>query len=135
MLGDERENTVIWVGAQYEERNSEKELKGDDDEEPESGDHFLSGTHTGKTPCCVPGSHGAKFHPEIEALIMRPVDHIVTKTRYSSFANTDLSEYLVRNEIKEVWIAGLLSNVCVLATLVDGLRRLPNVRFGVVEDC
>ena len=135
MLDDERENTVIWVRAEYDERNSEKDRKEDDDDEFDSSNNFLSGTHTGKTPCCVPGSHGAKFHPEIEALTMESVDHIVKKSRFSSFADTDLSEYLVRNEIEEVWIAGLLSNVCVLATLVDGLKRLPDVRFGVVEDC
>ena len=137
MLGDEHRSTVIWVRAEYSAGNDSKqgEEEGCGDEESDPKDHFLSGTHTGKTPCCVPGSHGARIHPEMEALIMASVDHMVTKTRFSSFANTGLGEYVVKREIREVWVAGLLSSVCVLATLVDGLKSLPDVRFGVVEDC
>ena len=149
LLRQSRRNLVIWVKAEYSSSDDSHDKQGPEevlvegsDEESGSGcknspkDHFLSGTHTGKTPCCVPGSHGARFHPEIESLVLDSVDHVVTKTRFSAFAGTDLRGYLMDKEVEEVWIAGLMSSVCVLATLVDGLKECSgDIAFGVVEDC
>ena len=62
-----------------------------------------------------------------------PEDEVIIKPRQSAFYNTDL-EYLLRmKKIKYVLIAGVTTNVCVLAAVKDASER----DFGVtlLEDC
>jgi ureidoacrylate peracid hydrolase len=62
-----------------------------------------------------------------------PNDEVIIKPRQSAFYNTDL-EYLLRmRQIKYALIAGVTTNVCVLAAVKDASER----DFGVtlLEDC
>ena len=52
----------------------------------------------------------------------RHLPHVrfMDKTRYSAFAGTDLFLRLRERDIKEIHVAGVCTDICVLHTLVDG---------------
>jgi nicotinamidase-related amidase len=96
-------------------------------------DSFLSGTHKGRKPCCAKDTFGAQFPEEIVALIKRSTGIVVTKTWYSAFKETTLLSDLNNRGITDVFIGGLLTNVCVRATATEAF----NLKFHVhvLEDC
>ena len=66
-------------------------------------------------------------------LHVSPEDEIIIKPRQSAFYNTDL-EYLLRmKQIKYVLIAGVTTNVCVLAAVKDASER--DFAVTLLEDC
>lgn len=74
---------------------------------------------------CIQDTDGARFHPQLE------VSHdavIVTKgTRFdqdqnSAFDQTGLDDWLHRQQITRIFVGGLALDVCVLATVLDGLQ-------------
>ncbi|OJD16616.1 hypothetical protein ACJ73_08871, partial [Blastomyces percursus] len=98
--------------------------------------HFLTGTHAGRTPCCPPGSEAAQFYPAITPLIDTRRDIILTKTWFSAFKETGLAEALRARAVDEVYFAGILSNVCVLASVTDSIRlSATHWKTHVVVDC
>lgn len=77
-------------------------------------------------PHCVQDSDGAQFHPALRL----PSSAIkVTKgTRFdqdqnSAFDQTGLAIQLRRDGIRRLWVGGLAQDVCVRATVLDGLRE------------
>jgi nicotinamidase/pyrazinamidase len=75
---------------------------------------------------CLQDSDGARFHP----LLRLPDSTIkVTKgTRFdrdqnSAFDETGLAIELRRKGIRRLWIGGLAQDVCVWATVLDGLKE------------
>ncbi|OAT09370.1 hypothetical protein BDBG_05163 [Blastomyces gilchristii SLH14081] len=156
------DNLVIWVRAEYSGPNETSPAldaassssdrghqDGDGDEDDNlpirpvtatrsahENSHFLTGTHAGKTPCCPPGSEAAQFYPAITPLIDTDRDLILTKTWFSAFKETGLAEILRSRAINEVYFAGLLSNVCVLASVTDSIRLgATHWKTHVVVDC
>lgn len=79
----------------------------------------------------MPGSKGAEWWPEAEEM-MQHQDLVVTKHFYSAFRFTSLQHQLQSRMVTEVYIAGSLLNIGVLATVADGARAF-NVK--VVKDC
>eukprot|EP00762_Andalucia_godoyi_P005353 ANDGO_06698.mRNA.1 putative inactive nicotinamidase At3g16190 len=81
---------------------------------------FLNGTHRGRKTCCIPQTFGHELaHP----LTIDPVsDVVVCKRWYSAFANTTLHEDLQRCGVTELWIVGVATNVCVLASALDAVH-------------
>lgn len=50
-------------------------------------------------------------------------EYIVPKRRYSAFFGTDLDTLLRELDIKRLYLAGVLSNICVYATAMDASMR------------
>lgn len=74
---------------------------------------------------CVAGTRGAEFAPGLEI----PKDAIVIskgasrdRDAYSGFDGTDLHERLQAAGIRRVFVGGLATDYCVLATVKDALR-------------
>ncbi|KKZ67346.1 hypothetical protein EMCG_06965 [[Emmonsia] crescens] len=144
------DNLVVWVRAEYSGSkptiSALDELSGDHEDQTGDGDdnlppphensHFLTGTHASKTPCCSPGSHGAELYSTITPLIDTDKDLILTKTWYSAFKETGLADFLRSRRVDEVYFAGLLSNVCVLASVTDSIQHgATSWKTHVVIDC
>lgn len=77
-------------------------------------------------PHCLQESEGARFHP---GLNLPETTVIVTKgvrfdqDQNSAFDQTGLATELRRAGISRLWVGGLAEDVCVLATVLDGLRE------------
>jgi len=61
-------------------------------------------------------------------------DHVIFKNRYSAFAkdSSDLDEVLAKLGVKQLWIAGVATNVCVESTARDAMQR--DYEVVMVED-
>ncbi|KDR74523.1 hypothetical protein GALMADRAFT_250528 [Galerina marginata CBS 339.88] len=103
----------------------------------------LSGTHTGKRPFCVPGSEGANFHPDFEALLSTVSHRVVIKSQYSAFTNTNLEQILGPPQPTSptnatllgtpLYFAGVTANNCVLASIVSAFRA--GYQCFALSDC
>ncbi|MFH1728157.1 MAG: isochorismatase family protein [Pseudomonadota bacterium] len=60
-------------------------------------------------------------------------DKIIEKNRYSAFLNTDLDLYLKGNNIKNLFISGVMTNCCCETTARDAFCR--DYRVFFLEDC
>lgn len=98
---------------------------------PSDDELFLSRTED-KEPCCLPGTIGAEYAPEI-AELMQPQDLHITKSYYSAFSGTNLLFYLHTRIITEVYFVGCNTNLSVYATAADAARH--GIQMNVVEDC
>ncbi len=78
------------------------------------------------------GIAGTEEAEIIDELKNKDYDKFIEKTNYSSFWNTDLNEYLKKNNIKELYLTGIHTGCCILFTAVDAFYRGYDVY--VVED-
>jgi ureidoacrylate peracid hydrolase len=62
-----------------------------------------------------------------------PPDYVVDKTRYSGFHNTGLEALLRGLHVETIYLAGVITNMCVEATARDAFHR--DFRFVVMSDC
>lgn len=67
-------------------------------------------------PHAVQGTEGAEV---IEELAPLEGEYVLPKRRYSSFFQTQLLLVLLENDVDEVEIAGVCTNICVLYTATD----------------
>ena len=81
----------------------------------------IEGTHTGKKPCCQEGTFGAELVSWSDTL-RHPNDLVLIKTYFSAFKETNLEQVLVDRDIGALYFAGLLSNMCVLASSLTAVR-------------
>lgn len=81
------------------------------------------------TPC-RPGSEGVEF---ASGLDVDADDVVVTKHRYSAFQDTPLDLILRSNDVSEVLIGGVATNVCVESTVRGAFDR--DYEVTVLEDC
>lgn len=77
-------------------------------------------------PHCLQDSPGARFHsnlhlPEAAMIITKGVRF--DQDQNSAFDQTGLAAQLRRDGVKRLFIGGLAEDVCVLATVLDGLRE------------
>jgi nicotinamidase-related amidase/alkylated DNA repair dioxygenase AlkB len=86
-----------------------------------------------RTPACVPDTHGADFADAIANEVELATDVVVRTTNYSAFQGTNLLMTLRARLITELFIVGCITNVSVLATVIDAARH--GVKIHVVEDC
>lgn len=104
-----------------------------------SHDEILDGTHCGRKRCCAPGSFEAGFYDDplhLQDLVSPETslkDLVVVKHWFSAFKDTDLVSHLSTRGIAEVFVCGLLSNMCVSATSRDAERG--GFRTSVISDC
>jgi nicotinamidase/pyrazinamidase len=72
---------------------------------------------------CIQDSDGARFHPDLR---LPPSTIVVTKgvrfdhDQYSAFDETGLGDYMRRQGVARVLVAGLAEDVCVRASVLDG---------------
>ena len=131
---------LIWIQSVYDHKG---DSQPDDAQSlsrspsPTANPHdrtaYLAGSHKGKLPCCEAGSIHAEIYPTALALISDS-DTILTKTNFSAFNNTSLLSTLRARSVKQVYFCGLLSNICVLATLIDAVQ-IDGFRVHAVSDC
>jgi nicotinamidase-related amidase/glutathione S-transferase/alkylated DNA repair dioxygenase AlkB len=86
-----------------------------------------------RAPACIPDSHGAAFADAITDQIQRPADMVIRTSHYSAFQGTNLLMTLRARLVTELYICGAITNVSVLATVIDAARH--GVKINVVEDC
>lgn len=120
---------VVWIKSVYELGEKQKGNKR------LNRDEWLSGTHTGLNPCCKEGSVGAELYPPVASLVDEQTDSVVVKRNYSAFKDTNLLSLLQDKGIQELYVAGLLSTTCVLATLLGATEHLPQIKLHTVVDC
>ncbi len=71
---------------------------------------------------CVQGSHGAELHPDLDR---EEIDAVVDAGKepdlpgYSGFEGTELERLLREHAVREVHLAGLALDYCVMATALD----------------
>ncbi|MFQ5793547.1 MAG: cysteine hydrolase family protein [Candidatus Bipolaricaulia bacterium] len=71
---------------------------------------------------CVAGEWGHRFIPELEKFSDRPGVHVVQKSRYSAFYDTNLDEFLKELDPESVTVTGVCTSICVMDT-IGGLRN------------
>lgn len=78
------------------------------------------------------GSEASEVWPELD---VAPQDLVIRKTRYSAFTAdaSDLDAQLREREVKAVWIAGTMTNVCCDSTARDAMMH--NYRTTMLHDC
>ncbi|MHC1744415.1 MAG: cysteine hydrolase family protein [Syntrophobacteraceae bacterium] len=79
------------------------------------------------------GSWGAEILP---ALTPPPGSHVFDKTRFSAFYGTVLDRLLADTAPEEVWVAGVVTSICVMDTVGDLRNRdyTPVVPVDAVAD-
>jgi len=81
--------------------------------------------------CCVEGTGGDEIDERLR--VDEKADYVIVKRRYSAFYGTDLDLVLRERGIKNLLIAGLKTNNCVHATVLDAHYR--SYDTVVVADC
>lgn len=107
---------------------------------PEDHSSFIS--NGGKWPThCVQNTFGANIHKKIYDIKYKVFLKGTDKNHdsYSAFYNipntkeTGLREYLNANSIKDLYFCGLVTEICVNASVLDGLKF--NYNCNLVTDC
>lgn len=84
-------------------------------------------------PPCAPATPASEFHPSIKDSITSPPDRVMVKTWFSAFKETSLLQTLRGRFISDLYICGVITNVCILATAADAAKHGFNV--FVMPDC
>jgi nicotinamidase/pyrazinamidase len=83
----------------------------------------------GWPPHAVAGTRGAEVVEELKPL---PGEHLVHKTTYSGFYQTELNRILEDLQVQELLITGCVTNICILYTAADAVMR--GYRVSVPRD-
>ena len=106
---------IFWIRAEY------PPVHGEPDSAPGSQFNVLTGKHTGRKACCYAGTSGVEF-PEVVMTMITDADMVITKTWYSAFKETTLDDELRARGVTKLFIAGLLTNVCVISTATQAVN-------------
>ncbi len=79
---------------------------------------------------CIQGTDGEAILPEIKT---DENDHIIKKTRYSAFFNTNLHEILQSKSIDTLIFGGINTHACIRTSVVDAFMR--DYRVFIPEEC
>jgi len=71
-------------------------------------------------------AHNGQLHPEIAK---RPHDHLVTKSFPSVFTGTDFADWIARNKIDTLSVAGYMTQNCDASTVYEAMHRGLSVEF------
>ncbi len=71
-------------------------------------------------PHALQGTWGGEV---VEELAPRPGEYLLRKRRYSAFFGTDLDLLLRERGVGRLYLTGVLTNICVYATALDGAMR------------
>jgi len=81
-------------------------------------------------PHSLAGTEGAEV---IDELDRKEGDFWQPKPRFSAFFRTDLAQWLKQRDVTLCAMAGITTNVCVLATVMDALSH--DFKSVLLEDC
>ncbi|KAH7135200.1 hypothetical protein B0J11DRAFT_453410 [Dendryphion nanum] len=81
---------------------------------------------------CLPDTPGVEFIDAIKPRI-EPKDTVLQTSNYSAFLGTSLLLILRAKLVTELYICGCITNVSVLASVIDAARH--GIRINVLEDC
>jgi nicotinamidase-related amidase len=93
-------------------------LRPDDEQFARFGDRY-----------CVEGTPGAEIIPELQPL-RGPV---IVKHKHSAFFETDLDDRLKECGVRDLYLAGLQTQICVMTTAADANFR--GYRPTAIRDC
>lgn len=118
---------IVPVIASYVKMFAEKSLPVIASRDWHPPDHCSFAVNNGPWPVhCVAGTRGAELSSEIDY----PENvHLVSKgtnpehEAYSAFDGTGLKQYLLAHTINRLYICGLATDYCVLATVRDALKN------------
>lgn len=79
---------------------------------------------------CIKGTEGEEILP---GLMTTDKDHVIHKTRYSAFFNTELHEVLKSLSIDTLIIGGINTHACIRTSAVDAFMR--DYRVFIPEEC
>jgi nicotinamidase-related amidase/alkylated DNA repair dioxygenase AlkB len=85
-----------------------------------------------KGAACLPNTPGADFTNAVKPNI-EVSDTVVRTSHYSAFQGTSLLLILRAKLVTELYICGCITNVSVLATVIDAARH--GIKINIVEDC
>ncbi|NIO44500.1 MAG: isochorismatase family protein [Candidatus Aenigmarchaeota archaeon] len=98
---------------------------------------YINCNHKKTDPCVkISGKHamkGTKGAQVIDGLKPTKKDHIVKKIAFDGFYKTRLEKLLKRLKIKEIYLTGVQTDVCVRETGVSGAYR--GFKVFLIEDC
>jgi nicotinamidase-related amidase len=70
----------------------------------------------------IKGTFGAEIHPSVRIIpTIEPI--IFVKNKSDAFTNSDFENYLIINQVNELFIVGLMAEYCVYNTSVGALNR------------
>lgn len=77
-------------------------------------------------PHCIQNTQGAAFHPDLQvpeeaAIISKGTDP--DRDQYSAFDDTGLAKRMRDQGVQRVWTGGLAQDVCVRASVLDGVNE------------
>jgi nicotinamidase-related amidase len=131
---------IIWIRSEYAKIDQTRQgtpapASGNDENGGADADWawLVEGTHMGKRACCQEGLFGAQLAPFVSKLF-RKEDTSIIKHWYSSFKETTLEEHLTSQNISHIYLGGVLSNCCVLATALWAANRCPNLAPHFMKD-
>lgn len=78
------------------------------------------------SPLFAQGSHGAALHPVVAS---RAHDHLIEKALPSSFAGTDLADWLAEHEIDTLSVVGYMTQNCNVSTVLHALHAGMKVEY------
>jgi nicotinamidase/pyrazinamidase len=84
----------------------------------------------GLTKHCIRGTWGWQV---AEQIAPKEDDVLVEKIKYSGFLKTKLDETLKNLGIKELFVIGVYSSICVLCTTIDAHQR--DYKVTIIKDC
>ncbi|MDA8231484.1 MAG: isochorismatase family protein [Magnetospirillum sp.] len=76
-------------------------------------------------PHCLQDTEGAKFHPGLalpESVVKVTKGARFDRDQSSAFDETGFAVRLCEDGVRRLWVGGLAEDVCVRATVLDGLR-------------
>ena len=79
-------------------------------------------------PHCIRGSKGAQV---IDELTPASDDLVIYKTRFSGFYRTNLESILRSLGVKELYLTGVCTNICIMDTAADAFYRGFKVKIPV----
>ena len=78
------------------------------------------------------GTFGAENIPELAEFGDR-VTYVSGKVGFNAFSKTDLENTLAKSDIKEVWVCGMVTSLCIDSTGRAAYER--GYKVSIVEDC
>jgi nicotinamidase-related amidase len=72
-----------------------------------------------RNKACVEGTAGIEIDPRVHIVS----ENIFDKKRSSAFSNKDFENYLIQNQVNELYMTGVMAEGCVNKTAIGGLER------------
>jgi nicotinamidase-related amidase len=78
-----------------------------------------------RNKACITGTKGIEIDPRVNIVSV----NIFDKKGSSAFSNKDFENYLIENQINELYLIGVMAEGCVYKTAIGGLDRKYTVNF------